>query len=61
MTGTMDDNNHDEKHVVVDESSQASETVLRRRLLRKTDLLVLPGLCTYKSKLPSPMVTECKI
>ncbi|KAF3392996.1 hypothetical protein DPV78_010172 [Talaromyces pinophilus] len=41
----MDDTNHDEKHVVVDEISQASETVLRRRLLRKTDFLVLPGLC----------------
>lgn len=46
----MDDNNHDEKRIVVDERSQASETVLRRRLLRKTDFLVLPGLCRYKSK-----------
>jgi hypothetical protein len=45
----MDDTNHDEKHVVVD--SQASETVLRRRLLRKTDFLVLPGLCMYNLNL----------
>jgi hypothetical protein len=46
----MDDNNHDEKHVVADKSSQISETVLRRRLLKKTDFLVLPGLCMYKSE-----------
>lgn len=45
----MDDNNHDEKHVAVNEISQASEIILRRRLLRKTDFLVLPGLCVYKS------------
>ena len=47
----MDDTNHDEKHVFVDEVSQASETVLRRRLLRKTDFLVLPGLCMYNLNL----------
>lgn len=46
----MDDINHDEKHDVVDESSQANEIVLRRRLLKKTDFLVLPGLCVYKSE-----------
>jgi hypothetical protein len=43
----MADSDRDDKHDV--EISQASETVVRKRLLRKTDFLVLPGLCMHLS------------